>query len=145
MCLGNDSNLGILLESERESLERVMICSGRKVPKYQARVRTQIGTRSPLRCLGSIVLRCFLLLFGRINLARWRGQERAMEAGAGKIILEVSHHKAQRQSKHISKNYQILEENQHCKRVKIEKFQEIIELVDMLNRMLKQVKLISTE
>lgn len=40
MCLGNDSNLGILLESERESLERVMIGSGRKVPKYQARVRT---------------------------------------------------------------------------------------------------------
>lgn len=42
------------------------------------------------------------------------------------------------QSKHITKNYYILEESQHHKKVKTEKFQEI-ELIEKLKRMLQQV------
>lgn len=45
---------------------------------------------------------------------------------------------------HITENYQILEESQHHNRVRIEKFWEV-ELIDKLNRMLWQVKLILTE
>ena len=66
------------------------------------------------------------------------------QAGCADWIEKLTR-KIQWQSKHVTKNYQILEESQHHKRVKTEEFQEIIELIDMLNRMLKQVKLISTE
>lgn len=59
-------------------------------------------------------------------------------------LIEKLTRKTQLQSKHITKNYQILEESQHRKRAKTESFQEI-ELIDKLNRMLEQVKLISAE
>lgn len=52
---------------------------------------------------------------------------------AEKLTMET-----QLQSKHITKNYQILEESQHHERVKTEMFQEI-ELIDKLNRMVEQV------